>query len=287
MKSKPVNLETCRVQIRCDGIELINTGIKLMYPDIKIKGRYYDAVKEFYFRMKDDSTVFEQIIRHLEKQFIETRFFIKQGKDKFRNTDEYNDSSQALLIYLYTTSSNNSIYYKLNEILRDHMGNCNDKTITSEDRNIAPYAAALTATLLHWEYLKATHKTTYRGINSALVQDDPLIWLSFTSTSLDKKQSENYGTVSFYTITNTADTRQQWLPKLIHNFSAKPDEQEALYPPGSVFKIITKSVTGTGISYDITLMDQTKMENCYLTNQLESVFPENSKDNSKERREEL
>lgn len=45
---KPINWERCRVQIRCDGIKLINTGINIMYPDIKIKGRYYDAVKELH-----------------------------------------------------------------------------------------------------------------------------------------------------------------------------------------------------------------------------------------------
>ncbi|CAC5356725.1 unnamed protein product [Mytilus coruscus] len=178
------NEQSCFVKIRCDGIELINTGITMMYPGIKIKGRYSDAVREFYNNMTANLTAFENIKSNLSKIFKDTEFLIK----KFKNDSKNGKSSQGLLIYLYTTNSSNPIYYKLNEILRNHYANCNNKTITAEDRHIAPYAAALTATLMHWENIRATTNATYR---------------------------------------------------------AAPNEQEALYPPGSIFKI-----TATYLEYE-------------------------------------
>ncbi|CAC5356724.1 unnamed protein product [Mytilus coruscus] len=214
----------------------------MMYPGIKIKGRYSDAVREFYNNMTANLTAFENIKSNLSKIFKDTEFLIK----KFKNDSKNGKSSQGLLIYLYTTNSSNPIYYKLNEILRNHYANCNNKTITAEDRHIAPYAAALTATLMHWENIRATTNATYRGINRYIYHPgNSVVLISFTSSSLNINQAKRYGNITFYNITNNGISDKAWQPKMISEFSAAPNEQEALYPPGSIFKI-----TATYLEYE-------------------------------------
>lgn len=263
---------SCQEKIRCNGIELINRGVTMLYPNITIEGRYYKALKEFYDFMSNDSMAFSNIINHLEKEFNDTIPLMEKGMSKFKNT-EYENSSHALLVYLYTTKSNySSIYYTLNSILRNHSENCNNKSITGTDENIAPYAAALSATLLYWDKLKPATEITYRGINRNIIhQNDSIIFISFTSSSLDRKQAQEYGNMTFYTITNDNQTNPISQPKLVYNFSAEPNEQEALYPPGSVFNKVSRESIRKQISYKIYLLDQHNEDDCTNKDQPNSV----------------
>lgn len=272
---------SCQEKIRCNGIELINRGVTMLYPNITIEGRYYKALKEFYDFMSNDPMAFSNIINHLEKEFNDTIPLMEKGMSKFKNT-EYENSSHALLVYLYTTKSNySSIYYTLNSILRNHLENCNNKSITGTDENIAPYAAALSATLLYWDRLTPATEITYRGINRNIryQNDSIIILISFTSSSLDRKQAWEYGNKTFYTITNDNQTNPMWQPKLVYNFSAEPNEQEALYPPGSVFKKVSDEIIGEQISYNTTLLDQQNEDDCtigYPQNPVHSTTPNQS-----------
>lgn len=263
----------CKEKIRCDGIELINRGVTMLYPNISIRGRYLKALEDFYYFMSNDSMALSNITKHLANEFNDTHLLIEKGNRKFNNTI-YENSTQALLVYLYTTKSKySSIYYTLNSILRNHSENCNNKSITGTDESIAPYAAALTSTILYWDKLKPATEITYRGINRNIIhQNDSIIFISFTSSSLDRKQAWEYGNMTFYTITNDNQTDPISQPKLVYNFSAKPNEQEALYPPGSVFNKVSRESIGKQISYKIYLLDQHNEDDCTIEYQPNSVL---------------
>lgn len=233
-----------------NGIELINVGMHFFYPNISIEGRYEEAVKEFYQYMINDPRVFGNITEQLRLRFNDTNDLIEEGKKKFnisKNMKIDSTSLQKLLIYLYTTSSSKPIYKELNRILRE------SETTTKEAICLAPYAAALTATILHWNHLETTNETTYRGINRTITHNGSVFWTSFTSSSIDRDQAQKFGNLTTYIITNTGKAARQ--PKLIHAFSAKPDENEALYPPASFFKIKLTNSTVTGTTFYITLTD--------------------------------
>ncbi|CAC5426323.1 unnamed protein product [Mytilus coruscus] len=261
----------CQEKVRCDGIQLINRGVTMLYPNITIKGRFYKALEEFYKMMSNDPMAFQNIINRLANEFNDTHLLLEKGIRKFNNTI-YENSTQALLVYLYTTKSNDSsIYYRLNSILRNHSENCNNKSMTETDENIAPYAAALTGTLFYWKTLKPTTENTYRGINRNIShQNNTIIMISYTSSSLDRNQAEGYGNITFYTITNNNQTNQMWQPKLIYKFSAEPNEQEALYPPGSMFRIVSRENNESQMSYNITLIDHSHDDDCNTTNAYQS-----------------
>lgn len=252
------NSEECHVKIERDGIALINKGIAIMYEDIKFDGGYYGTVEIFYKKMIADKNALSTIIKRLEQIFKEDELLLSAGKDKFEisETDEVNSKkTQSLLIYLYTTmpKTKTSLYSSLNKVLREHSENCNRISISKSEEHLAPYAAALTATLLHWNQLKPTQTTTYRGIGRTICEiNDPIIWLSFTSSSISEKVAADFGRVTTYTITNNV-VDKKWQPKLISEYSAKPQQQEALYHPGSVFKFKNVVHIGRNIAYDIVL----------------------------------
>ncbi|XP_052076148.1 uncharacterized protein LOC127714172 [Mytilus californianus] len=250
------NNEKCHVKIERDGIALINKGITIMYKDIKFDRGYYVTVEHFYKKMIADKDALNKIITNLRRVFSEDDLLLKDGREKFKISDTYEstaEQTQSLLIYLYTTDSKNSLYSYLNKVLRDHSENCNSKTISAREEYLAPYAAALTATLLHWKNLKSTKTTTYRGIRITICEtNDPIIWLSFTSSSISENEAADFGRVTTYTITNNA-VHNKWRPKLISEYSAKPEQQEALYHPGSVFKFNNVVHIGTKVAYDIAL----------------------------------
>lgn len=259
------NSEECHVKIERDGIALINKGIAMMYKDIKFDRGYYGTVEAFYNKMIADKVALYNITAHLNVFFTDAELLLKNGTEKFKISDLNEASpeqSQSLLIYLYTTVSNNSLYEYLNKVLRYHAENCNNKTLTIKEVSIAPYAAALTATLLHWNNLKSAETTTYRGIGRTICEiNDPIIWLSFTSSSVEEEQAKAFGRVTTYIISNNG-IDNKWRPKLISKYSAVPDQQEALYHPGSFFKFKNVVHIGVNIKYDIALIKVENSEQC-------------------------
>lgn len=221
-----------------------------MYPKMNLNHGYHVAVDEFYKKIESDTQALNHIIRELKYMFNDTdkiNKLITEGEKKFKNT-AFQGKIQAMLIYMYTAAekkdkTEDSIHFKMNKILR-YPSDCDDKS------RVAPYAAALKATLLHWDVLMPARKITYRGIENPLptVNNEIITFLGFTSSSLIKRSADEYGDGTTYTITNS-DIDRKWQPKLISEFSCSPIEEEALYPPGSFFQVnkVIKRVK----SYDI------------------------------------
>lgn len=185
--------------------------------------------------MSIDTSAFKTIISHLRRSFddIHVDRLIKAGETKFDEMENFENYGRtpALLIYLYTNKPTKPIYKELNLILRNHFQNCIKGKYISEDLNFAPYAAALTAILLHWPKLKAIHTLTYWGMDKPICEKDrrALIWFGFSSSSTIKEVAKKYHTDTFYTITNSS--AKKWLPKSISIFSESPCEDECMCIP--------------------------------------------------------
>lgn len=245
-KRRGVEEQSCATRIENDGLSLINEGINQLSPNITVQNRFYKAIEDLYNIMKvNKASIKDKVGRSLQT------YFPKINQTLFSLPD-----FEKSFIYAY---SSNVGYYDLNKALREHA--CTTKLLTAQDKSLAPYGAALTAILMHWEYLPSTNKTTYRG--SVITQTEldtyntsrssSIVWLNFASSSTDQSVSGGFSGNVTFTIKNTNSELSKWRPKLICNCSKFPYECEALYPPGAVFDVNRVAYDGRRYTIDLTL----------------------------------
>ncbi|XP_062621918.1 uncharacterized protein LOC134283482 [Saccostrea cucullata] len=237
----------CQKMIEKYGMSMINYGIEdLSNGTEKYEGRFFQSLQSIFMiiQKKRNATKWT-IAESLKDQYRRSYNILRRSRD---------DDLEISLIQLYSADE---IYSDLSAALAQHK--CTTKSLSVNDRALAPYATALFATILYWKDLMAASKTTYRGIQD--IQGDMAIVLKpykkgesivlpqFTSSSDRREVSmETFlapGTDKniFLIIDNSQDS--EWRPKGISQFSEYPDESEFLYPPAAKFKVLSDPVKKT------------------------------------------
>ena len=171
--------------------------------------------------------------------------FCKASGDELRQKSTNEKEFHITIIRLYT---GDHIYGMANEALRRE-GQEKYKA-TGDDLALGPYVLMLDILLFYWKNLKPVSSTTYRGMS--LSENDlkkysvgtQFVWLSFVSSSLNRDVAEGFlvgkKNPTIFEIFNGAKDVEYWRPRLISEYSAYKTEDEALYPAGAEFKIISK-----------------------------------------------
>nr|XP_034317445.1 uncharacterized protein LOC105340770 isoform X2 [Crassostrea gigas] len=257
-RSKRAIVETseCKKEIENDGMDLINYGMEVLTKGAVKKNQcsFVDSLKSvFDFLQQHRNDIKQRIAEALKKRYrTGYQTLIKKAKDLSKLEDT--------LVYMYT---DDDIYGDLNFALSQHK--CTKKTLEQKDKELAPYAAALFATLLYWEKLPGYKGKTYRMIGnvrgdmtSALKsyqKGKSVVFPAFTS-------STNLINAAFNFIGHSTDnnilliidnsTPSLWRPKDIQKYSKYPTEREFLYPSVAEFQILSnpvKKVYVKGTSY--------------------------------------
>lgn len=244
LKRAVVETSNCKKKIENNGMDLINYGIEeLTAGETKPTGLFVDTLR-FVFKI-------------LQQKRNETKWRIAEALKQMYSKDYQNLLQKArdptklegTLVFMYT---DDAIYGDLNYALSQHK--CTKKTLNQKDKELAPYAAALLATLLYWSAVPGFDGVTYRmignvrgDIKSALKlyrKGNSVVFPAFTSSTDDKD-------VAFDFIKDSTDknimliidnsTPSLWRPKDIQRFSKYP-EREFLYPSVAKFRVLDNPV---------------------------------------------
>ena len=170
--------------------------------------------------------------------------FCKASGDELRQKSTNEKEFHTNIIRLYTRH----IYRVANEALRRE-GQEKYKA-TGDDLALGPYVLMLDILLFYWKDLKSVSSTTYRGMS--LSENDlkkysvgtQFVWLSFVSSSLNRYVAEVFlgkaKNPTIFEIFNDAEDVECWRPRLISGYSAYKAEDEAVYPAGAEFEVISK-----------------------------------------------
>jgi hypothetical protein len=222
----------CALQIQRDGMSLLNEGIRLIDPSIEISGRFHEALKDLYTKVNKGHivSITEKYLRNVSKTDRKGRTYY--AIDAFNQKTLFEEK----YIYLYTTLA---IYKKLNRILREH--DCTTKSLSVEDIYYAPYSAILMSVMMYWSELTGYRGVTYRGVN--LLEADinkyfvnkTFVWTQFTSSSTEQSMAFDRN-VTFIIYNDQASPYMT--PKPVDRFACKKDLMEAIYCPGTEFRVI-------------------------------------------------
>lgn len=242
LKRALVETSECKKEIEDNGMDLINYGIEVLTKGaVKIRQcPFIDSLKSvFNFLQKNRNDIKLRIAEALKQGYRTGYATLNKAKDLSK--------LESTLIYMYT---DNDIYKDLNFALSQHK--CTKKTLDQKDKELAPYAAALLATLLYWETLPGDKGTTYRmigsvrgDINSALKsyqKGKSVVFPAFTSsTNLIDAAFNFIGESKDNNILLIIDnsTPSLWRPKAIKRYSKYPTEGEFLYPSVAEFKVLS------------------------------------------------
>lgn len=238
-----VETSECKKEIENNGMDLINYGIEVLTKGaVKIKQcPFVDSLQSvFNFLQQNRNDIKRKIAEALKQRYrIGYQTLINKAKDLSK--------LEGTLVYMYT---DNDIYKDLNFALSQHK--CTKKTLEQKDKELAPYAAALLATLLYWTKLPGYGDATYRmignvrgGINSALKsyqQGKSVVFPAFTSSTNLMNATFNFiGPSSDNNILLIFDNSSPslWRPKAIQGYSKYPTEAEFLYPSVAEFKVLS------------------------------------------------
>ncbi|XP_048750961.1 uncharacterized protein LOC125662695 [Ostrea edulis] len=238
----------CALKIQKNGMSLLNEGMKLIDPDIKIAGRFHEALRDLYQNVNKEHTL------NITKTYLQN-ITIESNGTTFHAIDGFNKKRvfEKRYIYLYTTMA---VYKKLNSILREH--DCTTNTLSEGDLYYAPYSAVLMSVLMYWSNLTEFRGLTYRGadlpetdINKYTV-NKRFVWTQFTSTSTNKSNAFDRN-VTFIIYNNQSSPYMA--PKPVYLFAWKPELDEAIYCPGAEFEVlrVEKNISDSVGSAIITL----------------------------------
>lgn len=246
LKRALVETSECKKEIEDNGMDLINYGIEVLTKGaVKIRQcPFIDSLKSvFNFLQKNRNDIKLRITETLKQGYRTGYATLNKAKDLSK--------LESTLIYMYT---DDDIYKDLNFALSQHK--CTKKTLDQKDKELAPYAAALLATLLYWEKLPGDKGTTYRmiggvrgDINSALKsyqKGKSVVFPAFTSSTNLIDAAFNFigESIKDNNILLIIDnsTPSLWRPKDIQSYSKYPDEREFLYPSVAKFRVLDKPV---------------------------------------------
>lgn len=245
LKRAVVETSKCKKNIENNGMDLINYGIEaLTVGENKPTGLFVDSLKFVFtiLQQKQNETKW-RIADALKQQYSHGyQSLLRRAKDPTK--------LESTLVFMYT---DDDIYGDLNYALSQH--ECTKKTLDQKDKALAPYAAALLATLLYWGGVPGYEGVTYRmignvrgEIKSALKlygKGNSVVFPAFTS-------STNLIDAAFNFIDHSSDknilliidnsTPSLWRPKDIQSYSKYPTEREFLYPSVAKFRVLDKPV---------------------------------------------
>jgi hypothetical protein len=190
----------CALKIQRDGMSLLNEGIRLIDPNIKVSGRFHEALRDLYKKV-NKGHILNITNKHLKNVPP------KRWRGRLYYATDFIDNKtlfEEKFIQLYTSGV---VYGELNTILKGHI--CTTKSLSKEDIYYAPYSAVLMGVLMYWSELTGYRGITYRGatltmtdINKYLV-NKKFVWTQFTSPSA--KQSNAFrANVTFIIYNNQA-----------------------------------------------------------------------------------